>query len=259
MHWDDERRLWYADLALNPGASYMPFVRLALVRYQPNALPSAKISKVVLAEFAQVLPRRRAVLARDGSEINVKLFGTTPAHGDEVPGGLGVFRRLLVYGPRETGRNRVELVLQTRDPTSTATSPGRISRCWAARSSAVRPAAACPSCRAAAAGASIPPRRRTRQRPQGELRAGGDQAVPSVDAGDLPIDRKDLEAVLLLEPKIWDHEGALPDYGEGPARLMLREFERYYTDRTVPERRGGSAHRRRVIEERLVYAAIFAL
>jgi len=40
---------------------------------------------------------------------------------------------------------------------------------------------------------------------------------------------------------------------------MVREFERYYTDRTVPETRAGAVRRRVVIEERLVYAEVFAL
>jgi len=44
-----------------------------------------------------------------------------------------------------------------------------------------------------------------------------------------------------------------------PARLAVREYERYYTDRTIPESRGGATHKRRVVEERLVYTAFFNL
>ena len=40
---------------------------------------------------------------------------------------------------------------------------------------------------------------------------------------------------------------------------MVREFERYYTDRTVPETRAGAVRRRMVVEERLVYAEVFGL
>ena len=40
---------------------------------------------------------------------------------------------------------------------------------------------------------------------------------------------------------------------------MIREFEQFYSDRTVPERKGSAVHRRRVIEERLVYSAVFDL
>jgi hypothetical protein len=44
-----------------------------------------------------------------------------------------------------------------------------------------------------------------------------------------------------------------------PSRLAIREFERYYSDRSVPEQRGNQTLQRRVVEERLVYAEFFAL
>jgi len=51
----------------------------------------------------------------------------------------------------------------------------------------------------------------------------------------------------------------LMEVGGKPARLVVREYERYYTDRTIPEVRGGVTHKRRVVEERLVYTAFFNL
>ena len=44
-----------------------------------------------------------------------------------------------------------------------------------------------------------------------------------------------------------------------PARLVVREYERYDTDRTIPEFRAGATGKRRVVEERLVYTAFFGL
>lgn len=73
---DNDRKLWYADIELNPDNIYMPVVRLALVRFQPNALAEQKISKVVLAEFSQVLPHRRARLNR-GDATQLRLYGPT--------------------------------------------------------------------------------------------------------------------------------------------------------------------------------------
>lgn len=40
----------------------MPFIRLALVRYQPHALADVKISRVVLADFAQLTPDRSVLV-----------------------------------------------------------------------------------------------------------------------------------------------------------------------------------------------------
>ena len=62
-----------------------------------------------------------------------------------------------------------------------------------------------------------------------------------------------------IDSVIWQSTVTLPEVGGKPARLVVREYERYYTDRTIPEVRGGATHKRRVVEERLVYTAFFNL
>lgn len=62
---DLERKLWYCDIALN-SPIYSPFVRLALARYQPNAIAEAKLWRVVLTDFVQLTPDR-SVLVGAGS------------------------------------------------------------------------------------------------------------------------------------------------------------------------------------------------
>jgi len=62
----------------------------------------------------------------------------------------------------------------------------------------------------------------------------------------------------LIDPTLWTGSVTLPAL-TGPSRLAVREFERYYSDRTVPEQRGNQRLQRRVVEERLVYAEFFAL
>jgi hypothetical protein len=59
----------------------MPFVRLALVRYQPRALADAKISRVVLADFAQLTPDRSAMVTADPHHprtVRVVVSGVAP-------------------------------------------------------------------------------------------------------------------------------------------------------------------------------------
>jgi len=62
--YDAERQLWYSDIRIDPGTSYYPFVRLALARYQPksvqNTREDVKLSRVVVADFAQLAPDRTA-------------------------------------------------------------------------------------------------------------------------------------------------------------------------------------------------------
>ena len=60
----------------------MPFVRLALVRYQPHALADARISRVVLAGFAQLTPDRTALVTADPYHprtLRVVVSGVAPS------------------------------------------------------------------------------------------------------------------------------------------------------------------------------------
>jgi hypothetical protein len=78
---DYTRGLWFADLTVDTGETYMPFVRLALVRFQPHALVGAQLSRVVLADFAQLAPDRTATATFDPYNprvINVAVSGVSP-------------------------------------------------------------------------------------------------------------------------------------------------------------------------------------
>jgi hypothetical protein len=79
---DEARGLWFADLMLNTFTeTYMPFVRLALVRYQPHALADAIVSRVVLADFAQLTPDRSAMVTADphhARTLRVVVSGVAP-------------------------------------------------------------------------------------------------------------------------------------------------------------------------------------
>jgi hypothetical protein len=66
VHYDSNRKLHYCDLTVDcDEATYAPFIRLALARYQPHALVSAKLSRVVLADFAQLTPERALLVTSD--------------------------------------------------------------------------------------------------------------------------------------------------------------------------------------------------
>ena len=87
---DASRNLWFADLTIDLAGSpaeflakstYAPFVRLALVRYQPHALDDARISRVVLAGFAQLTPDRTALVTADPHHprtLRVVVSGVAP-------------------------------------------------------------------------------------------------------------------------------------------------------------------------------------
>lgn len=75
VHFDAERRLWYADIDIDVGNTYFPFVRLALARYQPNSLDGAHLSRVVTTDILQLTPDREAQVEIDGSAAHVEVTG----------------------------------------------------------------------------------------------------------------------------------------------------------------------------------------
>ncbi len=104
--YDWVRRLWFCDIQLNMAnlTSYYPFVRLALARYQPNsickavgsAVLDANLSRVVVADFAQLVPDRTLEITfRDEIRFDISVSG---------------------YGVFKSATNRLEVGIQTRDP-----------------------------------------------------------------------------------------------------------------------------------------------
>ncbi len=87
VSYDAERSLWYADVTLNVGAAYFPFVRLALARYQPNSIADAHLSPVVLSDFAQLPPDRTLQLtfSADKQQIALALEGISYRPNAETP------------------------------------------------------------------------------------------------------------------------------------------------------------------------------
>jgi len=79
VFYDEERRLWYCDIEIEAGASYYPFIRLALARYQPVSIMGAHLSDVVMADFMQLAPDRwlNVTQTADRRSHRVAVFGNT--------------------------------------------------------------------------------------------------------------------------------------------------------------------------------------
>jgi hypothetical protein len=98
VSYDKDRRLWYCDIEIDAGLAYYPFVRLALARYQPNSIRDAHLSRVVLADFAQLAPDRevRITFGHDSTSLTIEVIG------------------LSTYG--KAGHNEMNVSLEERDP-----------------------------------------------------------------------------------------------------------------------------------------------
>jgi hypothetical protein len=78
VSYDANRQLWFADIRMAETESYYPFVRLALARYQPQSVTGVYISRVVLADFAQLAPDRHAsVLLHPNGHVVAGVYGFT--------------------------------------------------------------------------------------------------------------------------------------------------------------------------------------
>ncbi len=77
VQFDEERQLWFCDLAISPGTMYFPFVKLALARYQEHSVrkngKDVCLSPVVMSSMIQLMPERKAVLTFKKDDKNSKL------------------------------------------------------------------------------------------------------------------------------------------------------------------------------------------
>ncbi|MCB4771564.1 hypothetical protein LGR54_23415 [Ancylobacter sp. Lp-2] len=97
---DVARGLRYADIVFAADAAYMPFVRLALVRFQADSIPGAEISAIATADFLQLTPDRAAMLIADPSLPN--LYRLTISGLAPTP------------SPAALWKNRIEVTLEER-------------------------------------------------------------------------------------------------------------------------------------------------
>ena len=68
VSYDAERGVWVCDIPVDPGNAYMPFVRLAVARYQASSLTGLEVSAAVELPFIQILPDRQVTVNGDGPD-----------------------------------------------------------------------------------------------------------------------------------------------------------------------------------------------
>jgi len=82
--YNEERGLWYVDIAIDPGANFWPFVRLAVARYQPDSVNGCHLSEPVKCDFVQLLPERTTSVSRtDVRHVRVVVSGSVGTRGGD--------------------------------------------------------------------------------------------------------------------------------------------------------------------------------
>lgn len=69
VQYDQKRKCWFADLHVPlMQRSFLPWIRLGLVRFQPDSISGCHVSPVVLSAFCQALPDRVVTVVRSATD-----------------------------------------------------------------------------------------------------------------------------------------------------------------------------------------------
>ena len=114
--YNPERKLWYVDVALDPGPVFWPFVRLAVCRYQPDSIIGCHLSPPVRCDYVQLTPERTTSVGRtDDRHVRVVVSGPIGIRG--VPGRDQARVAGVDWFAQAVSANRqVVARLQRRDP-----------------------------------------------------------------------------------------------------------------------------------------------
>jgi hypothetical protein len=216
VHYDEQRRLWYADIQFDAGSSYCPFIRLALARYQPNSIEHAEISPIVMADFAQVLPDRTANIhiSADMKTLTVEVLGIEPAETfvSKIEGAAP---------PPLNGRNYIVVAAERRDPNNTDPDLGWLP----ATNTKVEGSKPMPSIGPIHLSIGAKPEAKE------QTLTGATSAPQQVRP----------------EHQLWRGTVTMPEpIVAGKYRLVIKEFESHFQD--------GAGHQDRVVGNRLTYA-----
>ncbi len=112
VNYDEEREMWFADIRMETGSAYFPFVRFALARYQSASVSPLHLSPVVMCDFIQTVPDRllSATQKADGSEVTVALSGGTYSSS-----GYGFYKSQIPSAPAD--KRLVEAFIERRPTT----------------------------------------------------------------------------------------------------------------------------------------------
>jgi hypothetical protein len=97
VQYDPGRDLWYSDVIVDIGHAYTPMIRLGLARYQPESVPGAELSRIVLADVMSLEPGRVVAIRRKGHVLTtVQLAGYSYSkNGHDSGDGPGVAELVL--------------------------------------------------------------------------------------------------------------------------------------------------------------------
>jgi hypothetical protein len=108
VRYDQIKRSWYADIFVDEAnRSYLPWLRLGLVRFQRDSISECHVSPVVLSSFCQLLPDRTLTIVRnvlDPCRVSLTVAGIGPLALTQEDDHLSVALEVIVlreFDPRD--------------------------------------------------------------------------------------------------------------------------------------------------------------
>jgi hypothetical protein len=223
VFYDDQRQLWYCDIEINQGASYWPFIRLALARYQPVSVSGAELSEIVLADFMPLVADRWLHVTKTAGRRHVTVSGfsysDTSSHQEAA------------HAPSMSLIN--PLTHTHEDLTPAKVSPTPVIELWVER---LDPAKGedfgwerVPGASVVPTGADGSPRNRFLPAPQ---LARGTELLQQRRFTDLVTEGLVDRVFGFLT--LWDGTVTFPQEQDGRFRLVVAEYEEYLTDDSRP-------------------------
>lgn len=248
VYFDAERKQWFADLRIEAGNSYMPFVRLSLARLQPHAIDGMALSVPVQAPFASLLPRRRVDWREINGVFDFSVYGPAPRRGAGssqayLPGMPPFLQALFGTG---AGHNRIEVAVQSQAAGYDTDLD------WRDVEEGAK-----------ASGDAVPHQSNqvllqfaTQAMQENQPSAAMTERSSSALRAKSRLDPGMIAQLISIEDCIWKGRIAVPEeLRNGRARLVLREFERHFSDDMETVMPLGIV--RNAIVERLVFAREF--
>jgi hypothetical protein len=238
VFYSPERRLWYCDIEIDQHATYYPFIRLALARYQPTSITGAHLSHVVLADFMTLASDRWLSVTRTNAKsCHVSVYGNRYSDSS---------------GHAEASRARPMSVIDPLTRRAVSLTPATVSattvvEVWLERLDEAEGEDFGWKC---VADLSVQPSPRLARRTRKLSQRQKQRAKTLVTARNFNTLLKEnlVDQVFVLQP-IWDGDITLPAApGRGNRyRLVIAEYEEYIVDDQLPYDRVPTKKDRRLV------------
>ena len=250
VFYDPQRQLWYCDIEVAAGASYFPFIRLALARYQPTSSRDAYLSNVVLADIIALTADRwlNVTPSTEARKVRVAVFGVSYDESSghhEASGSLA----MSLFDPL-TGRVENRVPAKVAERTVVEVWVEELDPRWGEDFGWQRLTSAVITQRIPVPDVSMPFAPVSLESVFGRPLVASERVesrtlVSQADMARLTADR--IVDLITLWQTLWEGEVTLPEAAGRRHRLVVAEYEEYLVDDNLPYDKTPTRKDRRMV------------